>query len=140
MHAYVVGPGAVGSAVAACLHQAGTNVTLCGRTPRPYVEARLDGGPAVRVPGPGLTNPGSVPAPARVVFLAVKTTQTAAAAGWLEVLCRDDTIVCVLQNGIEHGRHVRPLAGSAKVLPASVWFSAELQPAGWIRLRSVPRL
>jgi 2-dehydropantoate 2-reductase len=139
-HAHVVGPGAIGSAIAACLHRAGTGVTLCGRTPRTHVEVRLDDGPSVRVPGPVMTDPRTVPTPAQVVFLAVKTTQTADAATWLEVLCRDDTIVCVLQNGIEHDRHTRQLVGSATVLPASVWFSAELQPAGWTRLRSAPRL
>lgn len=140
VEAHVVGPGAVGSAIAACLHSAGASVTLCGRTPRPYVEARVDGGPSVRVPGPVVIDPSSVATPARVVFLAVKTTQTADAAPWLEVLCRDETIVCVLQNGIEHDRHIGPLVGSATLLPASVWFSAEQQVTGWTRLRSAPRL
>jgi 2-dehydropantoate 2-reductase len=100
----------------------------------------MDGGPSVRVPGPVMTDPQRVAAPAQVVFLAVKTTQTRDAAAWLEALCRADTIVCVLQNGIEHGAHVGPLVGSGTVVPASVWFSAEPQQSGWTRLRTPPRL
>ena len=38
----VVGPGAVGTTVAAYLHAAGHRVLVCGRTPRPQIELRPD--------------------------------------------------------------------------------------------------
>jgi 2-dehydropantoate 2-reductase len=137
---YVVGPGAVGSVIAACLHAAGTQVKLCGRTPRTHLEVRADDGMTVRVPGPVMTDPGVVDGRASTLFLAVKTTQVDAARGWLEALCDEQTVVCVLHNGIEHEQDVAPLAGSATVLPASVWFSAETHPSGWTRLRGRPLL
>lgn len=136
----MVGPGAVGSVIAACLHAADTKVTLCGRTPRALLEVRADDGTTVSVPGPVITDPDSVDARASVLFLAVKTTQTTAARAWLEALCTEDTILCVLQNGVEQEAEVGPLARSATILPASVWFTAETQHAGWTWLRSSPRL
>ncbi|WP_275085071.1 2-dehydropantoate 2-reductase N-terminal domain-containing protein, partial [Mycolicibacterium holsaticum] len=52
----VVGPGAIGSTVAALLHAAGHQVMLCGRTPRDSIEVRPDDGDPIEVPGPVLTD------------------------------------------------------------------------------------
>ena len=50
----VVGPGAIGSTVAACLHQAGRTPLLCGRTALDDLEVRPDpkilGGERIVVP------------------------------------------------------------------------------------------
>ncbi|KAA8963551.1 MAG: hypothetical protein F6Q13_10960 [Mycobacterium sp.] len=46
----VVGPGAVGTTVAALLHAAGNPVLVCGRTPRDRIELRPDGAEPIVVP------------------------------------------------------------------------------------------
>jgi 2-dehydropantoate 2-reductase len=135
-----VGPGAIGSTVAALLHQAGHRVLLCGRTPRDAIEVRPDGGEPIVIPGPVHTDPQSITTPVDVVLLAVKDTQNADAAPWLARLCDAGTVVLALQNGVEQVSRVGRYCPQATVLPAAVWFSAELQPAGWVRQRTPARL
>jgi 2-dehydropantoate 2-reductase len=132
----LIGPGAVGTTVAALLSQAGHHVLLCGHTPRDSVELRPDGGDPIVVPGPVLTDPGQVPGSVDVVILAVKATQNDDAAGWLARLCAEHTIVLVLQNGVEQVEQVKPHCPSSSVIPGIVWYSAENQPQGWVRLRT----
>ncbi|MFV8262438.1 oxidoreductase [Mycolicibacterium peregrinum] len=139
----VIGPGAIGSTVAALLHAGGWPVLLCGRTPRDGIEVRPDEGAPIRVPGPVHTDPDSVEGPLDVVFLAVKDTQNAQAAAWLDRLCDEKTVVCALQNGVEQVERVStvgPHTDEAHVVPAAVWISSETQPGGWVRLRSEVRL
>ncbi|WP_085671096.1 oxidoreductase [Mycobacterium szulgai] len=131
----MVGPGAVGTTVAALLHAAGHPVLLCGHTPRDCIELRPDDGGPIVVPGPVHTDPAEVSGPVEVVLLAVKATQNDAAAGWLARLCDERTTVLVLQNGVEQVEQVQPLCPPSTVIPGSVWFSAEIQPEGWVRLR-----
>ncbi|PND58221.1 2-dehydropantoate 2-reductase [Mycobacterium sp. ENV421] len=136
----LVGPGAIGSTVAAVLHAAGHAVTVCGHTRRDQIEVRPDDKQPIVVPGPVLTDPDGIDAPADLVFLAVKDSQNERAAGWLQRLCDDNTIVCVLQNGVEQIERVGPFCPSAHIVPAVVWFSAERQPDEWVRLRTEARL
>jgi 2-dehydropantoate 2-reductase len=136
----VVGPGAIGSTMAALLHAAGHQVLLCGHTARDRVEVRPDDKDPIVVPGPVLTDPADVGGPVDVVLLAVKDTQNQSASGWLARLCDDRTVVCALQNGVEQIERVGPLCPSSEVVPAVVWFSAEPHPDGWVRLRTGVRL
>lgn len=136
----VVGPGAVGTTVAAYLYAAGHPVRVCGRTPRSRIELRPDGADPITVPGPVSVDPADITSPARIVLLAVKATQNADAGRWLARLCDQDTIVVVLQNGVEQVEQVQPLCASSTVIPGIVWFSAETQPQGWVRLRGEARL
>lgn len=139
----VIGPGAIGSTVAALVHAAGRPVLLCGRTPRDGVEVRPDDGEPIRMPGPVHTDPAGVEGPLQVVFLAVKDTQNAQAAPWLDRLCDEKTVVCALQNGVEQVERVSAVSrytDESHVVPAAVWISSEMQPAGWVRLRSEARL
>jgi 2-dehydropantoate 2-reductase len=130
-----VGPGAVGTTLAALLHQAGHSVLVCGRTARDSIELRPDGQDAIVVPGPVHTDPAEITGPVDLVILAVKATQNDAAAGWLSRLCGEHTIVAVLQNGVEQVEQVQPLCPMSSVIPGIVWYSAETQPDGWVRLR-----
>jgi 2-dehydropantoate 2-reductase len=134
----VVGPGAVGSTIAAGLHNAGYPLVLCGRTSRDHLDVRPDGGDPIIVPGPVRTDPGELSGPVDLVLLAVKATQNAEAARWLAVLCDEDTTVCVLQNGVEQIDQVQPHCPLSTVVPGIVWFPAETQPGGWVRLRGEP--
>jgi 2-dehydropantoate 2-reductase len=140
----LVGPGAIGSTVAAILHAAGHRVVVCGRSPRASVEVRpdpdvLDGEPLV-IPDPVRTDPETIDGPVDVVILAVKDTQTPAAAAWLARLCDENTVVCVMQNGVEQVERVGRYCPASTVVPSAVWFSAQTEPEGWVRLRTPVRL
>ncbi len=136
----LVGPGAVGTTVAALLHAAGHRLVLCGRTAHPKLELRRDDGDSIVVPGPVQTDPGTLDGPVDVVVLAVKATQNEVAAAWLSALCDQHTVVAVLQNGVEQIDQVQPHCPSSAVVPGIVWYTAETQPDGWVRLRTEPRL
>lgn len=136
----IIGPGAIGSTVAAVLHEEGRTPGLYGRTPRDGLEV-LVGDEAIRVPGPVRTDPERVSGPADVVFLAVKATQIAGAASWLAKLCGPGTVLCILQNGVEQRAMVSPLVPEGTVVvPAVVWFPAQAQADGSVRLRGAARL
>jgi 2-dehydropantoate 2-reductase len=111
-------------------------VQVCGRTARATIELRPDGADPIVVPGPVHTDPDEAGGPVDVVVLAVKATQNDAAAGWLARLCGPHTIVAVLQNGVEQVEQVQPHCPSSPVVPGIVWYSAETQPEGWVRLRT----
>jgi 2-dehydropantoate 2-reductase len=136
----VVGPGAVGTTVAAYLYRAGHQVLVCGRTPRPQIELRPDEAEPIVVPGPVCTDPATVDRPVDVVLLAIKATQNDDGGRWLARLCDEHTIVVVLQNGVEQVEQVQPHCPSSAVIPGIVWYSAEGQPEGWVRLRTEARL
>ena len=109
---------------------------VCGHTPRDSVELRPDGKDRIVVPGPVRTDPSEVAGPVGVVVLAVKATQNDDAHGWLTRLCDEHTIVAVLQNGVEQVDQVQPHCPSSAVIPGIVWYGAETQPEGWVRLRT----
>ena len=135
----LIGPGAIGTTIAAALHEVGRTPLVCGRRAHPQLSLRFDGGNIV-VPGPVLTEPASVAAPYDLVFVAVKATQIAAIAPWLQALCHDRTVVCVLQNGVEQNTLFTPYVAEATVLPSVVWFPAQREPEASVWLRAKPRL
>ncbi|MDQ1204863.1 oxidoreductase [Microbacterium sp. SORGH_AS_0862] len=136
----VVGPGAIGTTVAAALHEAGRTPRLYGRTYRARLELRAADA-RIQVPGPVHTDPGASAAVADIVFLAVKATQLQAAAPWLRVLCGRGSVVCVLQNGIEQVELVAPLVPSGtEIAPAVVWSPAQRQSDGAVLLRGDARI
>jgi 2-dehydropantoate 2-reductase len=135
----VVGPGAIGTTVAAALHEAGRTPILCGRTAREGL-ALQDGEGLVVVPGPVRIDPAQAEETVDLVFLAVKTTQIDAAAPWLAALCHPGTVVCVLQNGVEQESAVASHVPGCPVLPSVVWFPAQVQPGGSVWLRGEARL
>jgi 2-dehydropantoate 2-reductase len=135
----VVGPGAIGTTVAAALHEVGRTPRICGRTAREYLDLHIGEGRVV-VPGPVQIDPTHAGGAVDLVFLAVKSTQVEAAAPWLAALCGADTVVCVLQNGVEQESIVAPYLSGAQVIPAVVWFPAQTQPDGSVWLRGEARL
>ncbi len=135
----VVGPGAIGTTVAAALHEVGRTPRIYGRTARERLELQVDGGRIV-VPEPVRIDPAQAGGPVDLVLLAVKSTQIEAAAPWLTALCAPDTVVCVLQNGVEQESMVAPYARGAWIVPVVVWFPAQTQPDGSVWLRGAARL
>lgn len=135
----LIGPGAIGTAIAAALHEVGRTPLLCGRTAHPQLILRHDEGEVV-VPGPVLSDPRTVAHPYDLVFVAVKTTQVTDSAGWLAALCNKNTVVCALQNGVEQQSLLAPYVNGATVLPSVVWFPAQREQDASVRLRATPRL
>jgi len=135
----LIGPGAIGTAIAAALHEAGRTPTICGRSAHEHLTLRSDDGDIV-VPGPVRTDPAGIRNSFDLVFLAVKSTQIAAAAPWLSVLCAARTVVCVLQNGVEQKARVEPYVPGSPVLPSVVWFPAQREPGASVWLRGKARL
>ncbi|HIE1059760.1 TPA: oxidoreductase [Serratia marcescens] len=135
----LIGPGAIGTAIAAALHEVGRTPLLCGRTAHPQLILRHDEGEVV-VPGPVLSDPRTVAHPYDLVFVAVKTTQVTDSAGWLAALCNKNTVVCALQNGVEQQSLLAPYVNGATVLPSVVWFPAQRKQDTSVRLRATPRL
>ncbi|HHY0763730.1 oxidoreductase, partial [Klebsiella pneumoniae] len=134
----LIGPGAIGTTIAAALFERGRAPMVCGRTAHSALVLRTDEGEIV-VPGPVYTDPMAIAAPFDLVFVAVKTTQTEAIAPWLTALCSPDTVVCVLQNGVEQRQQFAPLTGGATVLPSVVWFPAQRDADASVWLRATPR-
>lgn len=135
----LIGPGAIGTTVAAALHEVGRTPRLCGRTAHPQLILRHDDGEIV-VPGPVLSDPSGVTHPGDLVFIAVKTTQVADSADWLAALCDENTVVCALQNGVEQTAQLAPYVNGAAVVPSVVWFPAQREPDASVWLRAKPRL
>lgn len=135
----LIGPGAIGTTVAAALHEVGRTPRLCGRTAHPQLILRHDDGEIV-VPGPVLSDPSGVTHPGDLVFIAVKTTQVADSADWLAALCDKNTVVCALQNGVEQTAQLAPYVNGAAVVPSVVWFPAQREPDASVWLRAKPRL
>ncbi|NID04000.1 oxidoreductase [Luteibacter jiangsuensis] len=135
----IVGPGAIGTTIAGVMQEAGRTPVLCGRTSRDSLTFH-DGDRLVTVPGPVRTDPEQIGRAVDIVFFAVKATQTEAAADWLAALTGPETVVCVLQNGVEQLETVSPHVRSGKVVPAVVWFPAQTQTDGSVRLRGDVRL
>ncbi|MGF6421386.1 2-dehydropantoate 2-reductase [Lelliottia sp. 489] len=135
----LIGPGAIGTTIAAALHEVGRTPLLCGRTAHPQLVLRHDDGEII-VPGPVITDPSRVSRPVALVFVAVKTTQVADSAGWLAALCDENTVVCALQNGVEQKPQLEPYVNGAVVVPSVVWFPAQREPDASVWLRAKPRL
>lgn len=135
----LVGPGAIGTTVAAALHEVNRTPLLCGRTAHSQLLLRHEDGEIV-VPGPVLSDPTAITKPVALVFVAVKTTQVTETAPWLAKLCDENTLVCALQNGVEQVDQLSPLVNGATVLPSVVWFPAQREPDASVWLRAKPRL
>jgi len=141
MRVALVGPGAIGLTFGAAAAQAGHELLVCARRPQPATLAvDLPGGATVAVDAPVVLDPRAVDAPADLVLLAVKAHQTAGAAGWLRRLCGPDTVVAVLQNGVEQRALAQPLAGAAPVIPCVVWCPATREAPGRVGVRGPARL
>jgi len=133
MSVAIIGSGAVAGLVASWLAQAGAEPPLLGaRSPVSAFTITGDGsgGTDTRTID---VRPIDSPAQARPVdwvMLTVKAQDTAATQPWLDALVGPNTVVVVLQNGVDHRERVQPLVGDACVLPAVVLASVERTAPG----------
>jgi 2-dehydropantoate 2-reductase len=99
---------------------------LCVRTPFPALE--IDGNV---VPVRIAADP-TYERPVDWVMLATKAHDTAGAAPWLERVVGPETIIAVLQNGVDHEERIRPFAGAAAIMPALTYTAVERTGLGRI--------
>lgn len=126
----VIGAGGIGAVIAA---GAAPGVLLCVRTPIDSLEILSEEG-ARRVAATIVADPSSAPGPVDVVFLTVKATDTAGAAGWLAALCSPSTLVVVVQNGLEQVARVGPyLPDGVQAVPGLAYIAAERLTAGRVQ-------
>jgi 2-dehydropantoate 2-reductase len=123
----------LGAVLADAAAGAGHHVELCVRTPVPHLVLVRDGEeltPAVTV----VVDPAGVGGPADVVFVAVKATDTAGAAGWLAALCGAGTVVVAVQNGLDHRERLAPhVPVGTTVVPGLAYLAAERLGDGRVR-------
>jgi 2-dehydropantoate 2-reductase len=127
----VVGPGSVGTFLAAHLAAIGHDVVACARTP---FDRYVVDSPESPVTGPAhvVTTPSALAGQVDWLLLCVKAHQTAGAAEWLQHACGPHTTVVVVQNGIEGAELARPWCNGAEVIASVVYCSAELVAPGHI--------
>jgi 2-dehydropantoate 2-reductase len=130
----IVGPGAIGGILAAWLGQDPNNaITVCARTAFDHLEVETPTGAITSAPRV-LTDPSQARA-VDWVLITTKAYDAAGAARWLPSLCRSDTRVVVLQNGVEHVERFAPYVPVEQLVPAVIDCPAERTAPGRMRQR-----
>jgi 2-dehydropantoate 2-reductase len=131
----VIGPGAIGGIAAAWLAQVPEHkVTVCARTPFDRIEVDMPQGPLHAAPQV-LTHPSQA-RPADWALVCTKAYDVAGAAAWLERVAGPETMVAVLQNGIEHVERFAPYVPRDRILPVVVDIPGERSAPGRILQRA----
>jgi len=134
----VIGPGAIGCAFAAAAMQAGHNIFVAARTPFATLDVTY---PAGHVRGPVQTLRAETARPFAFVLLATKAHQTAEAEPWLRSLCGPETVLVVLQNGVEQEVRARTLVGPGiQIVPAMVACPSDREAPGRAHVSGPARL
>lgn len=132
----LIGPGAIGCAIAAALIEAGHDVVIGARQGFDRLSVRKAGEAARLYPVTVVTDPAALP-PADWVVLCVKAYQVASAADWLVAAPR----LAVFQNGIEQRENVAPFVPAATpIVPVIVDLPARRSAPGevvWQRIATV---
>jgi 2-dehydropantoate 2-reductase len=130
----IIGPGAIGGVLAAWLGQdPDLAVTVCARTPFDRLEVETPTGEITSSPRV-VTDPADA-RPADWALIATKAYDAAGAARWLPSVCREDTPVVVLQNGVEHVERFAPYVPVERLVPAVIDCPAERIGPGRMRQR-----
>lgn len=135
----VIGPGAVGSTIAAWLMQDASNtVVVAARNGLTNIEVQtperlLSVNPRV------ITNVNEA-SPADWVLVTTKAYDSKVASAWFKGLCAPHTIVAVLQNGVEHVERFETFLSRERILPVMVDVPAERTAPGRVSQRRNGRL
>lgn len=130
----IIGPGAIGGVLATWLGQDPDHaITVCARTPFDRLEVETPTGTITSRPRV-ITHPAEAQ-PADWVLIATKAYDSAAAARWLPAVCREETPVVILQNGVEHVERFAPYWPAERLVPAVIDCPAERTAPGRMRQR-----
>jgi 2-dehydropantoate 2-reductase len=135
----IVGPGAIGSVMAAWLTRTRRHeLILCAR--RPIGELVVETpDETIEVRAKVVTTPRDAPL-VDWVLVATKTYDAAGAAEWFPRLRGPNTPVAVLQNGVEHRERFAPWMDVAHIVPALLYCPAERLTPSRIRQRRAARI
>lgn len=135
----IVGPGAIGGLIAAYLIRSRRHdVTLCARNHVPELVLQTSAGEISANPRVW-TQPAQAE-PVDWVLVTTKAYDAPAAALWLPQLCGPQTLVAVLQNGVEHRERFAPYFPSDRIVPVMVDCPAERNGVGRVRQRGPARM
>lgn len=136
----IVGPGAIGLALAAGLRRAGERVALLGRTPAAERTLAARGFAVVAADGTrsfvrgGLLSARALKSPASAAFFCVKSGDAARAAAAAKRWIGPATPVVALQNGIGHEAVFRRAFGPKRTVIGVCYFAADRPAPGELRL------
>jgi 2-dehydropantoate 2-reductase len=135
----VIGPGAIGSTIAAWLMQnASSDVVIAARSPLSDIEVRTPE-QVLRVAPHVITNVREAK-PVDWVLVTTKTYDANAAATWFEGFCDTHTVVAILQNGVEHVERFESFLPRTSILPVMVDVPAERAAPGRVSQRRNGRM
>lgn len=137
----IVGPGAIGLAVAFALQQTQRHeLVVCARRHLDRLTVSPPHGSPKEILAPIVTSPDEVGQPVDWIVLATKAHQTPAALPWLSALSDSSTRIAILQNGIRHEERVRAAVDESRLVPTVVWFPAHPDGPGQVVLKGNGRL
>ena len=115
----VIGPGAVGGTIAAHLAQdTRDTMRVAARTPFEILEVETDGD-VLRSAPVVITDPTAARL-ADWVLVATKAYDVETTSPWLRQMTGPDTVVAILQNGVEHLDRFAPFVPRSQLLPVVV--------------------
>lgn len=115
----VIGPGAVGGTIAAHLAcDVRHTMRVAARTPFEILEVET-GEDVLRSAPVVITDPAEA-RPADWVLIATKAYDSETTSPWLRQMIGPDTVVAILQNGVEHLDRFAPFAARSRLLPVVV--------------------
>ena len=130
----IVGPGAIGSVMAAWLAQIRTHeVVVCAR--RTLTELVVETPEATITAHPKVFTTTEAVPPVDWVLVATKTYDSASASAWLKPLCAQGAAVAILQNGVEQRSMFVPYLRPEQILPVLVYCPAERSTPTHVRQR-----
>lgn len=134
----VLGPGAVGGTIAAHLAQVHAGLAVVVRTPFKVLEVKTDSG--VLSVAPVILSDPDEAGPVDWVLVATKTYDVDATRKWLDRLVGPQTVVAVLQNGVEHVERFSDFVQPRQILPVVVNVPADRSAPGRITQNGVAEL
>ena len=135
----IVGPGAVGSVIAAHLHVSGRHeIILCSR--RAIHELRVQTVDSVVSFVPRVLTDPAQSIPVDWVLVTTKAYDAAGAAAWINPLCANGAPAAILQNGVEHRERFAGHVTKADLVPVVVDCPAERSASLEVRQRGPARL
>lgn len=134
----LIGPGAIGAALAAGVIEAGGMPTLVARTTFDRLQVTWPKG-EIDVPVSCVTDASRL-SPADVVIVATKATHNEAIAAHVHASTKPGSIVVVAQNGIDHELRFPGLGDEVHVVPAVVVLPADRQAPGRVEVGKPSRL
>lgn len=134
----LIGPGAIGTTLAAALIQAGTTPTIAARTR--FTRLKVEWPDLIVDADVTCVLSASDLTPSDVVIVATKATQNGAIADHLAATLAPGSTLVVAQNGVDHRERFPDLGDDITVLPAIPMLPAQRQGPGHTIVGGVSKL